>query len=934
MKKKKGMIWSLVIVLAVLVLSVAGYATYIYFTEKDIVTTEERYAALAEEYEEITFSESTGMLYINNEIVVMANKSARESDIRSLAGEYEAEIADFDSDLGVYLLRFSKKMSISTIESLAAELKEHSIVDDAFVNPVIDSSVDISPVYPNDPWNKDKWTMSSPSGENWGMEAIDAPGAWAYLDQLSPVNVGVFDTYVTTQHKDLDITALWTVYDKGSSYYKTTEEEVTPGQAGDHGCHVAGIIGAKWNNSVGVSGVMGNKVRMYSSNVHSYGTGSNAYLEGYYSAYDYVKAIKALTDRGVRAINISQNTCRLVGFAASRGNENAINLLEAQATIAGRMLERVIDNAKAEGNDFVICVSAGNSNSTVYYKDEEATYGYVEKRGYNLSLEPDYGNSEAKYNNFIALIDEPEVKNRIIVVGSVGRNEDRHGNLLTEKYVYSEYSCVGDRVDVVAPGDDVYSLTTDDYALMSGTSMATPHVTGVAGLAFAANPSLSGPEVKNMITGLATGRYYYGSNYSGLVNAKNVVEYALATKTGQNTPIAGNKAGLDLCFLIDTTGSMGDDIDNAKENMVEILEKLSKKTPNYRVAIIDYRDFPQRSYSVDYPAKVQLGFTSDNAAIQTAIQELTLGNGGDNKETVYSAIHEALKLSWRPNAQKILIILGDAAPLDPEPYTGYTYEDVVRALYNANIGIDKDNSDDRVLGDPEMSAVSVFTIGIGSDAADFFEDISGDTGGAYTEVSNADQVTDAIIQSIEKIDVNASEILADFGEKYSGETVYLYNDKGEYIFSFKLDEKGKMPLANMEAGDYTWTIERLAKGGELRISADSNKARINEDDSKWYSFVNVVWHRHKVLLIGSVLLIVVVLIVILILRKKFKKKAKKEPKQIECGDVQVPESAPVQQMEPVVPVVPVAPKVLFCPNCGTKAEDGNKFCAGCGHPLQ
>ena len=93
---------------------------------------------------------------------------------------------------------------------------------------------------------------------------------------------------------------------------------------------------------------------------------------------------------------------------------------------------------------------------------------------------------------------------------------------------------------------------------------------------------------------------------------------------------------------------MGDDIDNAKENMRSILSTLSEKSSDYRVAVVDYRDFSDRTgKSQDYPAKVQLSFTDDDDAIYNAINALSLGNGGDNPETVYSAIMTTLALDWR-----------------------------------------------------------------------------------------------------------------------------------------------------------------------------------------------------------------------------------------------------------------------------------------------
>ena len=78
------------------------------------------------------------------------------------------------------------------------------------------------------------------------------------------------------------------------------------------------------------------------------------------------------------------------------------------------------------------------------------------------------------------------------------------------------------------------------------------------------------------------------------------------------------------------------------------------------------------------------------------------------------------------DAGKVIILLGDAAPLDPEPYTGYIYEDVLLALFNADISLDYENSDQRVVSALDTSLINVYTIGTSasSDAEDFFRSIS------------------------------------------------------------------------------------------------------------------------------------------------------------------------------------------------------------------
>ena len=157
----------------------------------------------------------------------------------------------------------------------------------------------------------------------------------------------------------------------------------------------------------------------------------------------------------------------------------------------------------------------------------------------------------------------------------------------------------------------------------------------------------------------------------------------------------------------------------------------------------------------------------------------------------------------------------------------------------------------------------------------------------------------------------------------------LYIEEDEYAFSFLLDEKGKFVLDNMLPGEYRWEIERLAKGGEMRIMQRSAKARVDEENSKWYSFANVIWHRHKILLLGSVAAVIVLVIVLSVMARK--KKKEKEAGQMKAAQIPVAAAQPAGQQNG--PSIPPAPAVAFCIYCGARVSCGYAFCVKCGKPI-
>jgi len=94
------------------------------------------------------------------------------------------------------------------------------------------------------------------------------------------------------------------------------------------------------------------------------------------------------------------------------------------------------------------------------------------------------------------------------------------------------FSNSNSQVDIAAPGVDVMSTTPDNnYDWYSGTSMATPHVAGVAALLFSAKPNATAKEVRMAIENTAIDLGSSGKDFSfghGMVQAKEAIDYLMA----------------------------------------------------------------------------------------------------------------------------------------------------------------------------------------------------------------------------------------------------------------------------------------------------------------------------------------------------------------------------------------------------------------------
>jgi subtilisin family serine protease len=95
----------------------------------------------------------------------------------------------------------------------------------------------------------------------------------------------------------------------------------------------------------------------------------------------------------------------------------------------------------------------------------------------------------ASGNDGASSISYPAAYSSVIAVGSVTSNRTR-----------SSFSNYGSGLELMAPGSNIYSTYPNSrYTTLSGTSMATPHVAGVAGLIRAANPNISVSQARQIL---------------------------------------------------------------------------------------------------------------------------------------------------------------------------------------------------------------------------------------------------------------------------------------------------------------------------------------------------------------------------------------------------------------------------------------------------
>jgi serine protease len=352
---------------------------------------------------------------------------------------------------GADILKLDRKVSLTEAAALAAEL----MARDPSVEYAEPDRIMTHMMTPTDPMYTQQWHYYETAG------GLRLPAAW---DQSTGtgVKVAIIDTGYRP-HADLsgqflpgyDFIGDTAISNDGNGRDSDASDpgdavaagECGVGQPGSssswHGTHVAGTIAARTNNGVGVSGVAFNAkivpVRVLGK------------CGGYTS--DIADAIIWSSGGAVTGVPANANAAKVINMSLGGGGA------------CDTTTQSAINSARSRGT--VVIVAAGNSNANVS------------------------GSSPANCSGVVA-------------VAAVGRNGGR-----------ASYSNYGALIDVAAPGgsgaDGVLSTLNagtgapgaDNYAAYQGTSMATPHVAGVAALMLAKNAALTPDDIESKLKSTA-----------------------------------------------------------------------------------------------------------------------------------------------------------------------------------------------------------------------------------------------------------------------------------------------------------------------------------------------------------------------------------------------------------------------------------------------
>ncbi len=407
---------------------------------------------------DLKYDSKRDIYFVDNLILITFENNISESRKMEIVESIDGKVVGRINSLDYFQVKINKVFSLDELENLCKKVAQISEVSDVNYERIFINNLENQSYSPNDKWDGSQdWNENNPKGANWWCEAIKLPSAWEYNDRFLRIKIGIADSGFDLKHEDLNIFSP-----------SSKEEKRNTKTKNGHGTHVAGIIGATANNNIGITGIVWNK-KLLGYDL----TPSKSMVEWINEFIDkgilrkddkfyrtqILNSISTLVESDVKVINYSQ------GLSWVEHDDTAYECSKAMSKLLSK------------GYDFIVVQSAGNETIT------------AEKNGFFCSINKDNcysGKNSVSYD---------EIKNRIIVVANAEITDDGY-----QLHGGSDGSNYGNRVDIAAPGTNIYStINNNEYDYYTGTSMAAPMVTGVAGLVWSVNPNFTGDKVKKII---------------------------------------------------------------------------------------------------------------------------------------------------------------------------------------------------------------------------------------------------------------------------------------------------------------------------------------------------------------------------------------------------------------------------------------------------
>lgn len=329
----------------------------------------------------------------------------------------------------------------------------------------------------NDPEFDNQLAMHPTNGQ---IDHINIDSAWTITSGKPWIKVGIFDTGIDSTHEDIELLTGWNYLDPSAFQWGTC-------YVNDHGHRVAGIIGAKRNNDLGIAGIAGG------NNIDQVSADSTGVSLIDFKRYQDPNTVGSIDEVATGIVDAARYTGTYYDWSALTANNwyYAQNAPGYGIHIGNHSYSYTLDEGgKQETIDGVGAAGPGSYEGCELCRESflfSLQNGVVNvvARGNRPNVAMFSTTHEGPQGLYPARYDDSWV----ISVSSSGTDGNRliGGVNGTDDY----FGYYGGDVDLIAPGSqDIVHTThsqqdpnsTQDYGAFNGTSSAAPHVAGVSAL--------------------------------------------------------------------------------------------------------------------------------------------------------------------------------------------------------------------------------------------------------------------------------------------------------------------------------------------------------------------------------------------------------------------------------------------------------------------
>lgn len=329
-------------------------------------------------------------------------------------------------------------------------------------------------------WTSWRLDADSADGENWGQELLDMPYAWGCETGSASAPIALVDVgfqSITESNGNIDPRFL-------PSYVP-----YDPSKRNDHGTNVLAVMAARGNDSLGMAGAMWHAaVRVYEPS----GSSPQAFL------LSVIEQMYLAARDGAKVVNVSQGI--LWNGHIPSGSADSIRIASAREKFLSN-----VSRLQSVGIDIPLYIfSAGNDGLP------------------------------ARDNGMAAAAEGPDSVN-MLVVGAITPGRGRWTSQFNS-------SNTGPLVGLAAPGAAIATWRGfGQIDTVSGTSIAAPFVTGIAGLLLSFDPRLSGGELRQLILEGARRGGHFATGFTQPVLIPNAYESLRTAAERPGAPLCGNR---------------------------------------------------------------------------------------------------------------------------------------------------------------------------------------------------------------------------------------------------------------------------------------------------------------------------------------------------------------------------------------------------------